>query len=108
MLFQKIIHKLRKRFNQDSDSQNYNDRADGYGCGESESRDAKEEYMKDPYFEKPRKVDLGDGYRDTLNKPYTKDEYGTRNLYGPVDQYVFRSHHLVTRITRPSKEERPK
>lgn len=108
MFFHKLRKKLKKRFSQSLEDPNYNDRADGYGCGEAESRDTAEEYMRDPHFEKPRKMNLGEGYRNTLNEPYTKDEYGQRNLYGPVDQYTFRSHHLVTRITRPSKEERQK
>lgn len=105
MFLLKFRKKLREKLSQRLEEINYNDRADGYGCGGSESTDTAEEYMKDPYFEKPRKMDLGEGYRNTLNEPYTKDEYGLRNLYGPVDQYVFRSHHLVT---RSSKEERQK
>src|SRR5690606_39609707 len=87
--------KQEKELKEHNKSMNYNDRMDGYGFGESESRDFKEEYIHDPYFEKPRKVCLGDDYRSTQGEPYTKDEYGLRNLYGPGEQYLFRSHHLV-------------
>lgn len=83
---------------------NYNDRLDGYGFGEAESRDSDQEYEQDPHFTK-HCIDLGEGYRAHRNEPYTKDEYGLRNLYGPVDQYVFRSYHLVTREERAATKE---
>lgn len=82
-----------------SQSMNYNDRMDGYGFGESESRDTKCEYEKDPRFTK-HCIDLGEGYRAHRDEPFTKDEYGLRNQYGPVDQYSFRSYHLFTRQLR--------
>lgn len=68
---------------------NYNDRADGYGFGEAECMDHDRDYEKDPHFTK-HCIDLGEGYRCHLHEPYTKDQYGLRNQYGPVDQYVFR------------------
>lgn len=70
-------------------SMNYNDRLDGYGFGESESCHAVLEYEFDNYFTF-HCIDLGEGYRRHLNEPYTKDDFGLRNQYGPVDQYVFR------------------
>lgn len=91
----------------DVDNMNYNDRLDGYGFGESESLDTDKEYQSDPHFTK-HCIDLGEGYRRHLNEPFTFDEYGLRNQYGPVDQYVFRSYHLVTRedrIQQKLKEE---
>jgi hypothetical protein len=70
-------------------SMNYNDRLDGYGFGESEACHAVLEYEFDSYFTF-HCIDLGEGYRRHLNEPYTKDDFGLRNQYGPVDQYVFR------------------
>lgn len=88
----------------DSESMNYNDRLDGYGFGEAESMDTDKEYEKDPHFTK-HCIDLGEGYRAHRNEPYTKDEFGLRNQYGPVDQYVFRSYHLQIREKKNEKEE---
>ncbi|MCM2351705.1 MAG: hypothetical protein NDI69_16940 [Bacteriovoracaceae bacterium] len=85
---------------------NYNDRLDGYGFGEAESRDSDKEYEQDPHFTK-HCIDMGEGYRAHRNEPYTKDEFGLRNLYGPVDQYVFRSYHLVTREERAATKDAP-
>lgn len=68
---------------------NYNDRLDGYGFGESESLHAVCEYEFDSYFTF-HCIDLGEGYRRHLNEPYTKDDFGLRNQYGPLDQYIFR------------------
>jgi hypothetical protein len=88
----------------DSESMNYNDRLDGYGFGEAESMDTEKEYEKDPHFTK-HCIDLGEGYRKHRGEPFTRDEYGLRNQYGPVDQYVFRSYHLLTRVTRNNTED---
>lgn len=68
---------------------NYNDRADGWGFGEAECMDNNREYEQDPHFTR-HCIDLGEGYRCHRNEPYTKDELGLRNQYGPVDQYSFR------------------
>jgi hypothetical protein len=84
------------------ESINYNDRLDGYGAGESESLDCECEYETDPHFTH-HCIDLGEGYRCHKDEPYTKDEYGLRNQYGPVDQYVFRDMHLVLRIKEEKK-----
>lgn len=87
------------------DSMNYNDRADGYGFGESESNDNDHEYEKDPHFTSHCK-DMGDGYRCHRNEPYTLNEFGLRNQYGPVDQYSFREIHFIRRgkVTKDTKE----
>ena len=89
--------------NLELESMNYNDRLDGYGFGEAESVDDKREYEKDPHFTY-HCIDLGEGYRSHKNEPYTKDEYGLRNQYGPVDQYVFRSDHLAVRRSKGSRQ----
>lgn len=68
---------------------NYNDRLDGYGFGEAESYRDDYEYEKDDYFTW-HCIDLGEGYRRHRNEPYSRNELGLRNQYGPVDQYVFR------------------
>ncbi len=78
------------------DTMNYNDRPDGYGFGEAESNDEKREYEKDCHFTK-HCIDLGDGYRCHKNEPYSLNEYGYRNQYGPVDQYSFRDITFVRR-----------
>ena len=87
-----------------SQNMNYNDRLDGYGFGESESQDCEKEYLKDPHFTKQCTY-YGEGYRRLKGQPFTKDEFGLRNQYGPVDQYVFRSYHLFTRV-KPEEEEK--
>ena len=85
-------------------SMNYNDRLDGYGFGEAESMDTNWEYEEDPHFTKHCIV-FGHGYRRFKDQPWTQDEYGLRNQYGPVDQYSFRSYHLFTRDGRYSKKD---
>lgn len=80
----------------DLDTMNYNDRPDGYGFGESESNDKERDYEKDPHFTK-HCIDMGDGYRCHKNEPYSKDENGLRNQYGPVDQYSFRDISFIRR-----------
>lgn len=82
--------------NNDLEEMNYNDRLDGYGFGEAECLDSEREYEKDPHFTQ-HCIDMGEGYRRHKNEPYSKDEFGLRNQYGPVDQYVFRDIHLVMR-----------
>lgn len=72
---------------------NYNDRLDGYGFGEAECRDDKQEYERDPCFTF-HCIDLGEGYRAHKGEPYSKNDFGFRNQYGPVDQYVFRGDHF--------------
>jgi hypothetical protein len=72
---------------------NYNDRPDGYGVGESESRHEGEEYESDPELCRHCK-DMGEGYRTHKNEPYSTNELGLRNPYGPVDQYTFREPPL--------------
>jgi hypothetical protein len=89
-----------------SDNMNYNDRLDGYGFGESESKDCDLDYVKDPHFTK-HCIDFGEGYRRHKDEPFTKDEFGLRNQYGPVDQYVFRSYHLFTRV-KPEENKQEK
>lgn len=81
------------------DSMNYNDRHDGYGFGEAESNDCDREYQHDPHFTQ-HCIDLGDGYRSHKNEPYTKNDFGLRNQYGPVDQYVFRDIYFIRRGKR--------
>jgi hypothetical protein len=76
---------------------NYNDRLDGYGFGEAECRDENKEYEADPHFTN-HCIDLGEGYRRHLKEPYSKNELGLRNQYGPVDQYTFRGDHFFVRI----------
>lgn len=71
------------------ETMNYNDRLDGYGFGEAECKDKKRDYESDKHFTN-HCIDLGEGYRCHENEPYTRDEYGLRNQYGPVDQYSFR------------------
>lgn len=66
---------------------NYNDRLDGYGFGPSESTDFSQPYQKE------RRVDQEVSY----------DEFGGRNQYGPVDQYVFRDKY-ERRWSRPNKD----
>lgn len=85
------------------ETMNYNDRLDGYGYGESDSLDCDRQYEKDPHFIQ-HCIDLGEGYRCHKDEPYSLDEYGLRNQYGPVDQYVFRDSHLVLR-KRTNKNE---
>lgn len=75
------------------ETMNYNDRLDGYGFGEADSQDCNRDYEKDPHFSQ-HSIDPGEGYRCHKGEPYTRDEYGLRNQYGPVDQYVFRDGHL--------------
>lgn len=75
---------------------NYNDRLDGYGFGEAESVDNDQEYEHDPYFTM-HVIDLGEGYRCHKGEPFTKDQFGLRNQYGPVDQYTFRGDHFYVR-----------
>jgi hypothetical protein len=89
-------NELIKEFELLLESMNYNDRLDGYGFGESESLDKKRDYEYDPYFTY-HCIDLGEGYRSHLNEPYSKNEFGLRNQYGPVDQYVFRGDHFFLR-----------
>jgi hypothetical protein len=69
---------------------NYNDRLDGYGFGEAECLDSGRDYESDPHFTQ-HCIDMGEGYRTHRNEPYTLDEFGIRNQYGQVDQYVFRT-----------------
>lgn len=83
---------------------NYNDRLDGYGFGEAESHDEKWDYEKDPHFVH-HSIDLGEGYRCHKGEPYTKNELGFRNQYGPVDQYVFRGDYFFVR-KKISKKDR--
>lgn len=93
-----------KETKESAENMNFNDRLDGYGFGEAESQDDKHDYEKDPDFVR-HNIDLGEGYRCHKNEPYTKDEYGLRNQYGPVDQYVFRADHLFVRV-RKTKEDK--
>jgi len=86
------------------ESMNYNDRLDGYGFGESESLDRKRDYEDDPHFTN-HCIDLGEGYRSHLNEPFSKDEFGLRNQYGPVEQYVFRGDHFFIRKINNRGEE---
>lgn len=83
---------------------NYNDRLDGYGFGEADSNDCDRDYEKDPHFTQ-HCIDLGEGYRCHKGEPYTKDEYGLRNQYGPVDQYVFRDSHIILRSKKSNKDK---
>ena len=85
-------------------SMNYNDRLDGYGFGEAESMNDDCEYQHDPHFTK-HCIIFGQGYRHFKDQPWTQDEFGLRNQYGPVDQYSFRSYHLFTRDGRHSKKD---
>lgn len=91
------------------DTMNYNDRLDGYGFGEADSQDCEREYEKDPHFSQ-HSVDLGEGYRCHKGEPFTRDDYGLRNQYGPVDQYVFRDGHLSLHgpSSRPAKKQKEK
>lgn len=82
--------------NDDPVNMNYNDRLDGYGFGEADSNDCDREYEKDPHFTQ-HCIDLGEGYRCHKGEPFTKDQLGMRNQYGPVDQYVFRGDHFFVR-----------
>lgn len=91
-----------KQENKDLENMNYNDRLDGYGFGESESQDCDKDYENDPHFTK-HCIDMGEGYRCHKDEPYTKDENGLRNQYGPVDQYVFRDAHLQRRNKNEKK-----
>jgi hypothetical protein len=88
------------------ESMNYNDRPDGYGFGEAESRDHTKPYEEDEYFN-DRTYDLVRGYcgrsrghhgrdwnRWRFDEPHTRDEFGLRNQYGPVDQYSFRDIYI--------------
>lgn len=92
---------------ENQDTLNYNDRLDGYGFGEADSKDCDREYEKDPHFTQ-HNIDLGEGYRCHKDEPYTKDEYGLRNQYGPVDQYVFRDTHLYRKGFKEKKDMPPK
>lgn len=95
---------LEKDINESLETLNYNDRPDGYGFGEAESQDSKRAYEKDAKFTE-HCIDLGEGYRQHKNEPYTKDENGLRNQYGPVDQYVFRDAHLFYKNRQKKKKE---
>jgi hypothetical protein len=99
--------------NNEIKTMNYNDRADGYGFGEAESRDHSRPYEEDDYFN-DRNYDVVRGYcgrksgqhgrdwnRWRFEEPYTRDEYGLRNQYGPVDQYSFRDVY-IRQWSRPS------
>ena len=88
------------------ENMNYNDRPDGYGFGEAESNDCDRDYEQDPHFTR-HCIDMGEGYRCHKNQPYSLDEYGLRNQYGPVDQYSFRDIHIVRR-GKTSKETKEK
>jgi hypothetical protein len=68
---------------------NYNDRPDGYGFGEAESRSHSR-----PYEKQRDQEDFGNSD--------TRDEYGMRNQYGPVDQYSFRNTY--TRKQKPPRD----
>lgn len=86
-------------------SLNYNDRADGWGFGEAECLDDSKDYQSDPHFTQ-HNYDLGEGYRCHRNQPYSRDELGLRNQYGPVDQYSFRDISLfILKGHRPPPEE---
>lgn len=87
------------------ESMNYNDRLDGYGFGEAESSDCEREYEKDPHFTR-HCIDMGEGYRCHKNEPYSRDELGLRNQYGPVDQYSFRDIHIIRRGKVTKKEDK--
>src|SRR5690554_721655 len=63
-----------KREEHDDMEVNYNDRLDGYGFGPPESHNNRYSY------EQGRQRD----------QDVSRDEFGGRNPYGPVDQYVFR------------------
>lgn len=78
----------------DISTMNYNDRLDGYGFGESECRDTCIDYKNDEYFRYQVCKDHGEGYRCHINEPWSTDEFGLRNQYGPVDQYVFRNTEI--------------
>ena len=82
-----------------NESMNYNDRLDGYGFGEAESSDDSRDYEHDPHFTK-HCIDMGEGYRSHKDEPWSTDENGLRNQYGPVDQYSFRDVHFSIRIWR--------
>lgn len=84
------------------ENMNYNDRLDGYGFGEAESVECECEYEKDPNFVQ-HCIDMGEGYRSHKGEPFTRDENGLRNQYGPVDQYVFRSDHVFVRVKKKSE-----
>ena len=88
----------------ETETMNYNDRLDGYGFGEAEANDCDRDYEQDPHFTFHR-VDPGEGYRCHKNQPFSKNDLGFRNQYGPVDQYVFRDFHLVRRGDRQGKKK---
>ena len=102
-----IDENLDKDLEESLKSLNYNDRPDGYGFGESESQDSKRAYEKDAKFTE-HCIDMGEGYRKHKNEPFTRDENGARNQYGPVDQYVFRDAHFFYRGSHKKKEKNEK
>ena len=65
--------------NQANKETNYNERADGYGHGPSES-----ENLDQPYEKEREEKKLKDA------EAPTKDENGLPNQHGEVDQYSFR------------------
>lgn len=99
-----VEENLDEKLEESLKSDNYNDRADGYGIGEAESCDENRAYEKDPDFTQ-HCIDMGEGYRPHKNEPYTRDEYGLRNQYGPVDQYTFRDTHLFDRGKKKAKDD---
>jgi hypothetical protein len=98
-----IEEDLDKEIGESLKTMNYNDRPDGYGFGEAESLDEKRAYEKDKEFTE-HCIDMGEGYRPHKGEPYSKDEYGLRNQYGPVDQYTFRDAHLLKRAKDKKKD----
>lgn len=67
-------------------SLNYNERADGYGFGPSESVDDDQPYEQE---------------RSMYRHNQSRDENGQPNQYGEVDQYSFRDVPLRSRDSRP-------
>lgn len=73
----------------DSGSPNFNDRADGYGFGPSESVDQEQPYEQ---------------HRSMYRHNDSRDENGMPNQYGPVDQYSFRKAPIGGRHSQFEEE----
>ncbi len=83
MHHEELIRRRRRLFENnpkhDEGSANFNDRADGYGFGPSESKHDSLPYEQD---------------RSLYRFNESRDIYGQPNPYGPIDQYSFREAPL--------------
>lgn len=94
MEHEELIRRRRRLFEKnpkhDEGSLNFNDRADGYGFGPSESMDDTLPYEQN---------------RSLYRFNESRDVYGQPNPFGPIDQYTFRQAPLGSKHERYANDD---